>query len=259
MRLISVPEETLATMVEPPPLTDGGTPGPSLQDVRAQRERARQISKRSKNPTLDTSTSTMEMSTRSSQETLPTTVDPDNLLLCGSNHVNWELRNSLGIPSNLSDAGGPSFISQHPPETLKRSIGNFAECPQSASFDLQRQSQKWYPSRVGAGLRNLQLDSSLSLADASDSDRFQLQANHNQAEFALLEQGGVSLDNFVQPEFLLSLADASDSDRFQLQANHNQAEFALSEQGGVSLDNFDFTWLISDNLFNTSFDHDAFE
>jgi len=221
VRLISVPEETLATMVEPPPPTDGGTPGPSLQDVRAQRERARQISKRSKNPTLETSTSTMEMSTRSSQETLPTTVDPDDILLCGSNQVNWELRNSLGIPSNLSDAGDPSFISQHPPETLKRSIGNFA--------------------------------------DASDSDRFQLQANHNQAEFALLEQGGVSLDNFVQPESLLSLADASDSDKFQLQANHNQAEFAPSEQGGVSLDNFDFTWPISDNLFKASFDHDAFE
>ena len=169
------------------------------------------------------------------------------------------MHNSLGIHSSLSDAGDPSFTSQHPPKTLKGSGGNFAESPQSASFGLQRQSQKWYPSRVGAGLRNLQLDSSLSLADASDSDRFQLQANHNQAEFALLERGGVSLDNFVQPESLLSLADASDSDRFQLQANHNQAEFAPSEQGGVSLDNFDFTWPISDNPFDGSFDHGAFE
>lgn len=188
-------EETLATMVEPPPPTDDGTPNPSLQDVRAQKERARQISKRSKNPTLDTSTSTTEMSTRSSQETLPTTVDPD-LLLRGPNQVNWELRNPLGNPSNLSDAGDPSFTSQRPPKTLKRSISSFTECPQSASFDLQRQSQKWYPSRVGAGLCNLQPDSSPSLADASDSDKFQLPANHNQAEFALSEQEGVSLDNF---------------------------------------------------------------
>ena len=217
MRLISVPEETLATMVEPPPLTDGGTPGPSLQDVRAQRERARQISKRSKNPTLDTSTSTTEMSTRSSQETLPTAVEPDDLLLCGSDQVNWELRNSLGTPSNLSDAGDLSFTSQHPPKTLKRSVGNFAEWPQPASFDFQRQSQKWYPSGVGAGLRNLQPDSSFSLADASDSDRF------------------------------------------QLQSNHDLAEFALSEQEGVSLDNFDFTWPISDDPFDASFGHDAFE
>jgi len=196
VRLTSAPEETLATMVEPPPPTDDGTPNPSLQDVRAQKERARQISKRSKNPTLDTSTSTTEMSTRSSQETLPTTVDPDDLLLYGSNQVNWELRNPLGNPSNLSDAGDPSLTSQHPPKTIKRSISSFTECPQSASFDLQRQSQKWYPSRVGAGLCNLQPDSSLSLADASDSDKSQLQANRNQAEFALLEQEGVSLDNF---------------------------------------------------------------
>ena len=201
-------------MVEPPPPTDDGTPNPSLQDVRAQRERARQISERSINPTLDTSISTTEMS---SLETVPTTVDPDDLLICGSNQVNWELRNSLGIPSNLSDAGDPSFTSQHPPKTLTGSVGNFAECPQSASFGLQRQSQKWYPSRVGAGLRSLQPDSSLSLADASDSNRFQLQANHNRAEFALLEQDGVSLDNF------------------------------------------DFTWPISDNPFDASFGHDAFE
>lgn len=217
MRLTPVLEETLATMVEPPPPTGDGTPNPSLQDVRAQRERTRQISERSKNPTLDTSTSTTEMSTRSSQETLPTTVDPDDLLLCGSNQVNWELRNSPGIPSNLSDVGDPSFASQHPPKTLKRSIVNFAECPQSASFDLQRQSQKWCPSGVGAGLRNLQPDSSLSLANASYSDRF------------------------------------------QLQSNHDRAEFALSEQEGVSLDNFDFTWPISDNPFDASFGHDAFE
>ena len=217
MRLTSAPEETLATMVEPPPPTDDGTPNPSLQDVRAQKERACQISERSKNPTLDTSTSTTEMSTQSSQETLPTTVDPDDLLLCGSNQVNWELRNPLGIPSNPLDAGDPSFTGQHPPKTLKRSIGNFAECPQPASFDLQRQSQKWYPSGVDAGPRNLQPDSSPSLPDASDSDRF------------------------------------------QLQANHNQAEFALSEQERVSLDDFDLTWLISDNPFDASFGHDAFE
>ena len=217
MRLTSAPEETLATMVEPPPPTDDGTPNPSLQDVRAQRECARQISEKSKNPTLDTSTSTTEMSTQSTQETPPTTVDPDDLLLCGSDQVNWELRNSLGTPSNLSDAGDLSFTSQHPPKTLKRSIVNFAKRPQSALFNLQSQSQKWYPSGVGADFRNLQPDSSLSLADASDSDRF------------------------------------------QLQSNHDRAEFALSEQEGVSLDNFDFTWPISDNPFDASFGHDAFE
>jgi hypothetical protein len=136
------------------------------------------------------------MSTRSSQKTLPTTVDPDDLLLCESNQVNWELHNPLGNPSNLSDAGDPSFTSQYPPKTLKRSISSFTECPQSTSFDLQRQSQKWYLSRVGAALCNFQLNPSLSLDDASDSDKFQLQANHNQAEFALSEQEGVSLDNF---------------------------------------------------------------
>ncbi|OCL11692.1 hypothetical protein AOQ84DRAFT_373757 [Glonium stellatum] len=189
-------EEILATMVKPLPPTDDQTPNPGLQDFHAQKRCAHRSPEGSQNLSVDTSTPTLDTSTRSSGETLASTVIPDELLLYGSSQADYSFQSSAGPSRDLFNTENPSFISKYPLQTIKESTGDLTESSQPASFNFQYKSQDHHSTETGVGIQGLWSDSSLSHSNPLNLERFKLQTSHNRADSAFPEREGVLLDTF---------------------------------------------------------------